>query len=92
MNDVAPINGTLIQQRISASRPEPDTTVATLVADDRDQVEISSVARALSLLESAPDIRMDKVAQAREAIARGEYETPERIDYTVRRLLRDVLA
>jgi anti-sigma28 factor (negative regulator of flagellin synthesis) len=53
-------------------------------------VEISELAQTLSTLEPEADIRIDKVLAIREAIANGTYETPEKIEATVERLL-DVL-
>ena len=49
---------------------------------DSDTVEISDSARYLSELKNLPD-RADKVQSAKDAIAAGTYETPERIDGTV---------
>ncbi len=55
-----------------------------------DTVEISDSARYLGELKKLPDIREEKVAAAREAIANGSFETPERISGTVDRLLQDL--
>ncbi|MGN6370367.1 MAG: flagellar biosynthesis anti-sigma factor FlgM [Phycisphaerae bacterium] len=51
-----------------------------------DTVEISDSARYLSELKNLPD-RTDKVQAAKDAIAAGTYETPERINGTVDRLM-----
>jgi anti-sigma28 factor (negative regulator of flagellin synthesis) len=53
---------------------------------DTDTVEISDSARYLSELKNLPD-RTDKVQSAKDAIANGTFETPERINGTVDRLL-----
>jgi hypothetical protein len=37
-----------------------------------------------------PDIRFEKVQQARELIEQGQFETPERMDGTVRRLMEEL--
>ena len=55
-----------------------------------DTVEISDSARYLGEIKKLPDIRLDKVQQARELIAAGQYETTERIDGTVDRLLAEL--
>ena len=52
-----------------------------------DRVEISETARFLSTLERGGDIRVDKVLAIREAIADGTYETDDKIDVTVDRLI-----
>lgn len=56
-------------------------------------VEAPDMAETLRFLEKVsrmPDIRFDKVQQARELIARGDLDTPQRIDGTVRRLLEEL--
>lgn len=52
-----------------------------------DQVEISDLAQRLSALGSASGIRTEKVAAVRDAIAAGTYETPDKIEYTIDRLM-----
>jgi len=61
-------------------------------ADTRtsDTVEISDSARYLGELKKLPDIREEKVAAARDSIASGTYETPEKLSVTVSRLLEDL--
>ena len=54
-----------------------------------DTVEISDSARYLGEIKKLPDVRTDKVQKARDLIAAGAYETPERIDGTVNRLLEE---
>jgi anti-sigma28 factor (negative regulator of flagellin synthesis) len=55
-----------------------------------DTVEISDRARYLAEIKKLPDIRDDKVQAARDQIASGQFETPERIDGTVDRLLQEL--
>jgi len=55
--------------------------------------EPPDMAETLRLLEKVsrmPEIRFDKVQQVRDLIARGEFETPERIEGTVKRLMEDL--
>jgi len=54
-----------------------------------DRVEISEAGQRLAAGELL-DFRMDKVAEVRAAIARGDYDTPEVIDQTVERLILDL--
>ena len=55
-----------------------------------DTVQISDGARYLSEIKRLPDIRPDKVNAARRAIADGTYETKDKLDVTVDRLLNDL--
>jgi len=55
-----------------------------------DRAEISEEARLLNKLAEVPDIRLDKVSELRELIASGRYETAERIEKTVDKLLEEL--
>jgi flagellar biosynthesis anti-sigma factor FlgM len=70
------VNGSQGSQEVS--RPRQDT------------VEISDMARYLSEIKKLPDVRQEKVDAARSAISAGTYETPEKLDTTVSRLLGEV--
>jgi anti-sigma28 factor (negative regulator of flagellin synthesis) len=54
-----------------------------------DTVEISDSARYLSEIKNLPD-RADKVQSARDAIAAGTFETPDRINGTVDSLMEEL--
>ena len=45
----------------------------------------------VEMIKQIPDIREDKVAETRRLIAQGKYETPERLDIAVDRLLGEML-
>ena len=55
-----------------------------------DQVEISDMGRILDEISRLPDIRHQKVAEIRQAIASGVYETADKIDIAVERLLEEI--
>ncbi len=55
-----------------------------------DQVEISDAAQMLSRMAQDTDIRTDKIASVRQAIADGTYETPDKIDVVVNRILQEI--
>lgn len=58
---------------------------------ESDSVQISPVARYLDLYHRMPEVRMDKVQAAREAIAAGQMDTPERLSLALDRMLEDIL-
>lgn len=55
-----------------------------------DRVELSSFARYLAQLRQLPDVRLDRVQQVRQAIENGSYETTEKLDTAIDRLLDDL--
>lgn len=56
-----------------------------------DVVEISTAAALAAKVHEIPDVRADLVARVKQEIKAGAYETPEKIDITVERLLDDLL-
>jgi negative regulator of flagellin synthesis FlgM len=55
------------------------------VGQVRDQIDLS--VDGVRAAETASDIRFDRVAAIRTAIAEGSYETPEKLDLALERLL-----
>ena len=91
MAEVTSIPATTSTTNLLFDRPAPART-AVSTPDGVDSVEISDLARLLSSLD--PDrqamVRAQKVADIRAAIGNGTYETDDKIDYVVSRLM-DVL-
>jgi flagellar biosynthesis anti-sigma factor FlgM len=57
-----------------------------------DSVELSDHARYLDKLRHLPDVREDRVAEIRTAIARGSYDVGRKLDVAIDRLLDDIVA
>ena len=55
-----------------------------------DVVEISNAAALAAKVQEIPDVRADLVARVKGEIEAGTYETPERIDAAVEKLLDDL--
>jgi negative regulator of flagellin synthesis FlgM len=56
----------------------------------QDEVQISDAARLLDKVSDLPAIRQDRVNQIRQQIADGTYETPEKMQIAVERLLGEI--
>jgi len=56
----------------------------------KDTVEVSLEAKLMHLISQIPDIRADKVSQARQQIEQGDYETEEKLDTAIKRLIVDL--
>ena len=56
----------------------------------RDEVEFSDAARLIEQTHGTPDIRQDRVDAIRAQIAEGTYETQEKLDIAVDRLLDEI--
>ena len=55
-----------------------------------DQLDISREADVASRIHDVPDIRADKVAEIRAQIESGDYETDDKLDMAVSRLLDEI--
>ena len=70
----------------SARTASPASPPQTLAPSD--QLDISAAAAAAA--EANGDVRADLVARVRDEIAAGTYETPEKIDGAIERLLDEI--
>ena len=77
------INGPHHTRAAQPDRPPTETTGG-------DRLEISDAARVAARLNEVPDIRQDRVAEVRAAIADGTYETDEKLDLAIDRLLDEI--
>jgi negative regulator of flagellin synthesis FlgM len=73
----------------SVARPESASAAARAHATT-DVVDISETGRLLEMAAQLPDIRSDRVAQLRAQIAQGSYDTAEKLDMAVERLLDEI--
>jgi negative regulator of flagellin synthesis FlgM len=55
-----------------------------------DQLDLSPAAQHLEQIGQMPDIRADRVAELRAQIASGVYETPDKLDAALDRLLDEL--
>jgi flagellar biosynthesis anti-sigma factor FlgM len=72
--------------------PAQSTDAAPLsgLESPRDEVEISSAARLLEQARVDPQVRAERLAEIRAAIANGSYETPAKLEAAVERMLAEV--
>lgn len=70
--------------RVDAAR-QPVSTGAT-----HDTVDISETGRLLEMAGALPAIRGDRVAQIRAELAQGAYETADKLDLALERLLDEI--
>lgn len=56
-----------------------------------DRVELSDFARHLDRLRQLPEVRLERIARAREAIEAGAYDSERVLDETIDRLADDLI-
>lgn len=73
-----------------ATRPLQVAPETRRSADVNDELQISESAQLASQLSDIPDIRQDRVAAIRAQIADGTYETADKLDQALSRLLDEI--
>jgi flagellar biosynthesis anti-sigma factor FlgM len=73
-----------IRQQAPAAAPKTNTPPT---AAPRDEVEISSAGRLLDKASQSPEIRAARLAQIKAGIDAGEYETPEKLEAALEKML-----
>jgi len=71
-----------VRQASAAPTPEP--------LHGADQVDISAEADMVSRVHELPDVRTDRVAEIRQQLAAGAYETDAKLDVALGRLLDEL--
>jgi len=77
---IGPPHGARLDQ---AAHPAPAAPI-------QDELTISEAAEALERARQVPEIRADLVARVRAEIAAGTYETPEKLQIALDRLLDEI--
>ncbi|HZZ70977.1 MAG TPA: flagellar biosynthesis anti-sigma factor FlgM [Pirellulales bacterium] len=72
------------------NRAAQPTSAAATTATPTDELQLSDAGQIASRLADIPDIRADKVASAKAAIANGSYETSDKLDVALSRLLDEI--
>lgn len=92
INGAQPVNPT---NQVESAK----ATQAASITNPTDQVDISTEAELNSQtvelvnqleIQDLPEIRSDRVAQIREALEAGTYETQEKLDIAIDRLLDEI--
>lgn len=92
MNDINPIGGlaTSATLREYAKFAPTNRDPQNGTTGPSDTIEISELAAFLSRLAELPDDRARKIVDIRRSIVNGTYETPEKLDYAVGKLLEEI--
>jgi negative regulator of flagellin synthesis FlgM len=75
---------------VEPTNPALPSAPAQPTNDIADVVEISSAAALAAKVQQIPEVRAELVARVRREVEAGTYETPERIDAAIDKLLDDL--
>lgn len=87
VNGVQPPTAPKAIEPTGAVKPQPQVTETTNVSDT---VEISTVAKLAAKIQQLPEVRTELVQRVKAEIEAGTYETPERLEVTVDRLMDEL--
>lgn len=91
MSDIAPIGRPAAAQATRIGRPTQSApSVGETPTRGGDKVEFSQKAQLLSRLAKLPDIRKDLVDRVKSEIAKGTYDTDDKLNGALDGLLEDL--
>ncbi len=82
-------NGINNAQRVYTPAQAEQRAAAAGKPAEGDRVEISGAARLRDAISQLPEVRAEKIAQAREMILSGTLDTPERLSAALDRLIEE---
>lgn len=91
MTNVNSIQPNWAPQSVESTNPVVTNAPPVQAGGVSDVVEISTAAALAAKVHEIPDVRADLVARVKQEIKAGTYETPEKIEIAVERLLDDLL-
>lgn len=90
MSNIAPINrGNGVPAPIARRADAPQAS-GDAPTRGTDSVELSSTSQLLSRLAELPDVRQDLVDRVKAQIAKGDYDTPEKLDKALDAMIDEV--
>ena len=83
-------NSNLVENE-NAGRPTEGPAGCTVCKNGfSDRVDVISMAKFLEKLSKLPPVRREKILRAKKLIENGEYETREKLDTAVERLVKEL--
>ncbi len=79
---IRPTSGTPTTRELQVTGPQ----------SPRDELEISSAGKMLDQLSQNPDVRAERIARIKEAIANGAYDTDEKLEAALSRMFDSLSA
>lgn len=70
--------------------PPVKKTTETRPATPRDEVEISTAGKMFDSLNQSGDVRAERLANIKTAIDAGKYETPEKLEAALLKMLQEI--
>ncbi len=90
MTQISPIHSQMSSSPVTSPVTPQADRVSSGSDPQSDRAEFSELSKFLDSIKDLPDVRVDKVAAAKLAIERGDFDRDSVLDQTVDRLLEDL--
>ena len=86
VSGVGSVSGATPARAVSPTTPVSQPEANSVVSGPRDEIEISSAGKMLDRLSETPEIRAERLAQIKEAIDNGAYDTDEKLEAALEKM------
>ena len=80
VSGIGSVSGATPARAVSPTAPVSQPEAASSVTAPRDELEISSAGKMLDRMSETPEIRAERLAEIKEAIENGAYDTDEKLE------------
>ena len=80
VSGIGSVSGTAPARAVTSTTAVEQSEAAATVSTPRDELEISSAGKMLDRLSETPEVRAERLAQIKEAIENGSYDTDEKLE------------
>ena len=90
VSGIGPISGATPARAVSPTASVSQPAMTSSVAGPRDELEISSAGKMLDRLSETPELRAERLAQIKEAIENGAYDTDEKLEAALSKMFDSI--
>ncbi len=81
-----PVRSTIPAASTAPANPAAPNAAQSPLTSPKDELEISAAGQMLDRLSESPEVRAERIAQIKEAIENGDYETDEKLEAALSRM------
>ena len=81
-----PVRSAIPAASTAPANPAAPNAAQSPLTSPRDELEISAAGQMLDRLSESPEVRAERIAQIKEAIENGDYDTDEKLEAALSRM------
>ena len=90
VSGIGSVSGGVPTRAVSPTTSVSQPSTASSVESPRDQLEISSAGKMLDRLSETPEVRAERLANIKEAIENGAYDTDEKLEAALSKMFDSI--